>query len=503
MSARAIERRQRQNIAIDTRDLPVNSWYLDSLRQTGARVLFHSKWFNAATVEIRDTTGVILQKIKSLSFVDSPATQQLRKKGGKIKSTSQTDVTSSEGFTASEYGASFTQISLCNGQALHGLGYKGEGKLIGIIDAGFIRADSISALAPLYTEKRILATHNFVDSNSIYTGATHGMFVLSSIAGWMPGKLIGVAPRANFILMVSENDTSEYPVEEDAWVAAAEFADSAGVDVINSSLGYTQFDSSGLNHTYADLDGKTLRSSIAGGIASEKGIIVVNSAGNEGADPWYHISAPSDAIDILCAGAVDSFNRVTKFSSRGPSYDGRIKPDVCAMGASVVVADTRDGNITRVSGTSLSAPLLTGLTACLWEAFPDKSNKEIMNAIRMSGNHSMHPDAEYGYGIPDYLLAYRLLKNEAILKSNEYLLQTYPNPFTDHPVISFYSAKAQVLHAMVSDLAGQVLFEHDYEVVSNSVLNVPVNFFDHQPHGMYFLTMKTSDGIVTKKVVKE
>ncbi len=503
LSPRALLRRQKQNIYIDSTDLPVNSWYLDSLRRTGAKVLFASKWFNAATVEITDTTGVVMQRIISLPFVDTKDTQRLRKMGGKIKSTGTASVVPNDNFSASEYGSSYNQIALCNGQKLHALGYKGDGMLIGIIDAGFFHADSLQALAHLFTDNKIIATRNFVDNQNVYLGATHGMMVLSSMAGILPGKLYGVAPNADFILMISENDTSEYPVEEDAWVAAIEFADSLGADVVNTSLGYTQFDDHSLDNTYANMDGKTIRASIAGGIASKKGIIVEVSAGNEGAHAWHYISAPSDAIDILCTGAVDSNGLVTGFSSRGPSADGRVKPDVCAMGASVVVADTKDGQTTRVAGTSLSGPLITGLSADLWQAFPDKSNNEIMSAIRMSGNHAMHPDADYGYGIPDYFLAYRILNNEAILNENEYLFQMYPNPFQDHPKFSMFSKKSQYLHASISDMAGRVIFENSYEIVAGNVLNFPLEFMDYYPKGMYLITLKSDEGIVTKKLVKE
>ncbi len=503
LSPRAILRREKQNIPIDSNDLPVNVWYLEMLRNTGAKVLFSSKWLNAATVEITDTTGAVLSAIKALPFVDTGRVQLLRKKGSGVKSVKTATANPIDNFSATEYGASYTQLALCNGQGLHGLGYKGEGKLIGIIDAGFFHADSLKALAHLFSDKKIIAVRNFVSSKNPFMGATHGMMVLSSIAGILPGKLLGVAPDAEFILMETENDTSEYPVEEDAWVAAMEFADSLGVDVVNSSLGYTQFDDPALNHSYADMDGKTLHASIAAGIASKKGIIVEVSAGNEGAKSWHYLSAPSDAIDILCTGAVDSNGLITKFSSRGPSADGRIKPDVCAMGASVVVADSHDGEITRVAGTSLAGPLIAGLTADLWQAFPDKTNNEIMDAVRMSGNHAMHPDGDYGYGIPDYLLAYRILSNEAILNTNEYLFQMYPNPFRDHPNLSMFSKKSQFLHTLISDLAGRIIFEHDYEIVAGNVLNLPLAMMDQYPSGIYIITIKSDEGIVTKKLVKE
>ena len=387
---------------------------------------------------------------------------------------------------------------------MHGLGYKGKGKRIGIIDAGFYHADSMDALAHLFQNNKIIGTKNFVLNRDVYLGATHGEMVLSSIAGILPGKLYGTAVDADFVLLESENDTSEYPVEEDAWVAAAEYADSAGVDVINSSLGYTQFDDPTLNHTYSDLDGKTLRSSIAAGIASKKGIIVVNSAGNEGAQPWHYISAPADAIGILTAGAVDSNGLIARFSSRGPSYDGRIKPDVCAQGVAVVVADPgKNGSITRVSGTSLSAPILTGLTACLWEAFPDKSNTEIMDAIRMSANHVMHPDVDYGYGLPDFLLAYRILNNEAVFTEKEYLYELYPNPFTLYPTLSMYSSTAQILKAIISDMSGRVIYENNFELNANTFLNVPFKFLINYPSGIYVLTLRSAEGVISKKLIKQ
>jgi serine protease AprX len=505
LSARSLERRQKQHINIDEKDIPVNPAYLDSLRRIGVKVLFTSRWFNAATIETDDTTGHIIDLIKTFSFVDSPSTQLLRKRGIiKVKTISDNTNKKTEPATSGgEYGAAFRQIDMCHGQSLHELGSTGKDMLVAIIDAGFFHVNILYAFTELRRQNRIIATHNFVDNSDIYSGATHGMFVLSSIAGYLPGKLKGTAPDASFLLLVSENDTSEFPVEEDAWIAAAEYADSAGADLINSSLGYTRFDDSLLNNSYTELDGRTLRISRAAQVAAQKGILVMNSAGNDGAKSWHYISAPADALDILTVGAVDSNRMVSSFSSRGPSADGRIKPDVCAMGRSVTVADSKDSSITHVSGTSLSSPIITGLAACLWGAFPDKTNMEVMNAIRLSADHAMYPDNDYGYGIPDFLLAYRILKNEATLGNKDDIIGLFPNPFTGFPRLSYYSKTRQDINLRITDMEGRLIYKNVYPVTANSVLDKELEFLDKVPHGMYLISIQSANGTITKKLVKE
>ena len=331
LSPRAIERRQKQNIAVDERDLPVSDNYLQQLQEQGAEIIHTSKWLNGAT--IRATKSIYEQTRQNLNFI---AFSELTKPGIFLKSARnkfQTEHQLNE-INITDYGSSYHQLRLFNGQLLHALGYQGEGMHIAVIDAGFYKVDELPAFEQLWGENRILGTKDFVDpGGDVFLAHTHGTNVLSTMGGYVKNELVGTAPEAFYYLLRSEDGATEYLIEEDNWVAAAEWADSAGCDVINSSLGYTTFDDPNMNHSYAEMDGNTTRITKAANIAVEKGMLVFSSAGNEADNPWKYLVAPSDGDLVIGVGAVNNDSIWAPFSSLGPSADGDVKPNLAAVDA--------------------------------------------------------------------------------------------------------------------------------------------------------------------------
>lgn len=405
LSQKAIERRKKFNLAVDEHDLPVSANYIAAIQKTGARVCNVSKWNNTAVVEVKKEKT--MDKVSRLAFVDSVKLVYSSPKSITLPSV-RDNVTDRTEKREDFYGAGKRQIELINGQKLHEAGFKGEGMTIAVIDGGFHNADKIAGLASV----NILGTKNFVRPDmDTYLDGSHGMMVLSCIGANVPNVLVGTAPGASFYLLQSEDGATEFPVEEDNWCAAVEFADSLGVDVITSSLGYNTFDDVSLSHTHATLDGVTAINSRSASLAASRGLMVLNSAGNSGKKPWRKIGTPADGKDMLAVGAVRADGYATSFTSQGFAADGRVKPDAMAMGQSCRAFDT-DGSITHVDGTSFSCPILCGAVTCLMQAFPDKRPELIIDAIHRAGDRYDNPDEIYGYGIPDMWKAYEILKNQ-------------------------------------------------------------------------------------------
>ncbi|MFC2113784.1 S8 family serine peptidase [Bacteroidota bacterium] len=499
LSQRAIDRRERMNISLTEQDFPVNPEYLDSLQSKGARILFTSKWLNTATVEV--DTELVIHEIEKFMFVQK-SERIFRSAKDNTEALTATKVNSSTTEDPA-YGASYNQLEMLNGQFLHQKGYTGKGVVIAVLDAGFDRVDSLEAFSHIFSEHRILATHDFVEGDdSVFAHHSHGMYVLSTIAGRLWGKLIGTASDASFILLRSENGDSEYIIEEDAWVAAAEFADSAGADVINSSLSYSVFDDSSMNHTYEHMDGNTTRVSIGADIAASRGLIVVVSAGNSGRTDWKYISAPADADSVLAVGAVDENRVYAAFSSIGPSSDGDVKPNVVAQGMNTVVALPEDGFIGMINGTSLSAPVLTGMIACLVQAFPDKNNMEIIHAVEKSAHLYPFPNDLLGYGLPDFALAYRFLANtEDDLAPDLEVMEIYPNPFRTGIIVSIFTKKENNVSIRISNLIGQVCYEENVNAQPNSLEKIRIDLSGKLMPGLYLLTIGTADQAYQYKII--
>ena len=313
-----------------------------------------------------------------------------------------------------KHGYATDQIKMHRGDRLHAAGYQGDGLRIAVIDAGFKNVDQIGAFDSL----RLEGTRNFVTpSRSVFEEDDHGTKVLSCMAANIEGIMLGTAPNAKYWLLKSEDTRSEYPVEEDYWVAAVEFADSVGVDVISSSLGYFEFDNEQLEYPKTALNGNTTLISRAATMASQRGILLFSSAGNEGNGSWRQITFPADAAQIVTVGAVTSSKKHSIFSSVGFTADQRVKPDVVAMGTSCCIINA-EGEVSYADGTSFSTPILAGLAVCLWQALPHLSNIEMIALIQGMGNQYKKPDHELGYGIPDVYKAYKKNRKKAALHIN-------------------------------------------------------------------------------------
>lgn len=448
LSPRAIALRQQHHIAIVENDLPVNPQYIQQVMALDPKMILFtkSKWLNGITIySQQDSIAAEIRKLPCVAFVER--TNKLKEAepdwhnryvfsaSGAPTIHYQSDVANNQDF---DYGKSEEQIRLNNAHWLHRMGYRGENMLMMVMDGGFINADTLHFFNQLRDDNRLLGARNYVQpQESPFLRHTHGTMVLSCIASYIPGDLVGTAPMTQVYLCQTEDARSETKNEEDNWVAGLELADSLGCQVLNSSLGYTKFDDSTQVRTYKDLNGQVSRASIGATIAATKGLLICNSAGNEGDSKWKYIGAPADAKDILSVGAVDINGQRASFSSFGPTADGRVKPDACAVGRNTYVASTR-GYSYRSNGTSFSSPVLSGMVTCLWEAFPDKTNYEIMDAVRRSGSRFATPDSAYGYGIPDFLRAYN------------YLLQPEPKDISVS-FDSFVAAKGLVKIKVTSD----------------------------------------------------
>ena len=407
LSEKAIERRKKQNLPIDSTDLPVCRKYIDEIRKQGVNIVVVGKWDNFVTVSCNDTT--LIDRIAALPFVRS--TEKVWFSPGADKPTMSTERDSVINqpilHPDSIYGRAITQVQLSNGDKLHEAGFKGQGMTIAVIDAGFHNVDKITAMQNI----RILGTKDFVNQQAdIFAESSHGMSVLSCIGMNRPDIMTGTAPEASFWLLRSEDEYSEHLVEQDYWSAAVEFADSVGVDVINTSLGYYSFDDKSKNYKYRDLDGRHALMSRQASHIADKGMILVCSAGNSGAGSWKKITPPGDADNVLTVGAIDKRAVLATFSSVGNTADHRVKPDVVAVGVGSDVIRT-DGNQGRANGTSFSSPIMCGMVTCLWQACPTLTAKEVIELVRRSGDRAGFPDNIYGYGVPDMWKAYNDYKS--------------------------------------------------------------------------------------------
>lgn len=416
LSQAAIERRLRYSIAVDSTDLPVAPRYLDSLRLAGeVRILHVSKWLNQVSIQTSDSAA--LQKIRSFSFVKTATSIAAREVGGRngTQAFAKTLTTlAAPAFNPAtnfyDYGASYEQVHLHNGEFLHNIGLRGQGMTIGMLDAGFRNFNTSTSLDSLNRNSQVLGTYDFVSQETnVADNDMHGLYCLHVVAGNVPGRFVGTAPKAGFYLFRTEEAATEYPIEEHNWVCGAERLDSAGGDVISSSLGYSDgMSDPRFDHTYADMNGKTTIAAIGARLAAKKGLLVTNSAGNQGNETFKYIATPADADSVLAVGATNLQGNAASFSSYGPSADGRVKPDVASVGVNTVVSVSGEVR----SGTSFACPNLAGLATCLWQGFREFSNIKIIDALRRSGHKASTPDNRVGYGVPDVKKAVLLLLSE-------------------------------------------------------------------------------------------
>ncbi|MGE0078596.1 MAG: S8 family serine peptidase [Bacteroidales bacterium] len=497
LSTRSINRRIKQSISITTDDLPVNPSYIQQIAQLGVSIDFSLKWFNGLAITITNINQ--LYSIQNLPFVSSTkkifdSTIKGTELSVDIKE-SELDKSSSSLSNELNYGNSSSQIKMINGHILHNNGYLGDGIEIAVLDAGFLNVDNHSAFDSLRLKNRILGTKDFVNPNSnIYQEHYHGTMVLSTMVAYIDGQLIGTAPHAKYWLIRTENANIEQLYEEYCWAAGAEFADSAGVDIINTSLGYTTFDVTSQNHTYSDLNGSATPITLAANYASDKGMIVVASAGNDGASPWYYISAPADSPKVLTVGAVDINRAKAAFSSFGPTYDGRIKPDVCAMGQSATVANATEG-IGTANGTSFSSPIMAGTIACLWEAKPNLSATEIIQLVKESSSQFQSTNNSIGYGIPDFALATKSTVNNQRISN----IKVYPNPFNHSINIVLPNTNDTDIDYTIYSIEGKEIVTNKITVSGNSF---EIVFPKQLSMGNYIIRVATNSRIYFCKAVK-
>ncbi len=500
LSLKALERRTRQHISIDSSDLPVNPAYLDSIRHAGTvSILNISKWLNQVLVQTTDPAA--LQNINDFSFVQSVTGIAARTSGpGKDEaerfkemiSPLKRTYTVQGGNDYYSYGDMYAQVNIHEGAFLHNKGFRGEGMTIAILDAGFYHYDTNPAFDSVRLNNQVLGTWDFVANKSSVTEEhSHGMVCFSTIAANRPGLLVGTAPKANFYLFRTEDVATEYPVEEQNWVAAAERADSLGVDLITSSLGYNTFTNPALNHTYADMNGHTTIITRGAEWAVKKGIFVTNSAGNSGTDSWHYIIAPADGEHVLAIGAVNANKQVAEFSSYGPSYDGRIKPNVASVGWGTVIAGT-DGNPASASGTSVANPNLAGLIICLWQAFPEFTNAVIFDAVQRSADQYNNPDDRVGYGIPNMRIAYEILDQKRQLQNAERILnndwlKAYPVPFTNGFTLLLKPKINGKASFSLYNAAGKKVLVKTTDTQTGVMQFITFNNLAHLPQGIYWL----------------
>lgn len=490
LSQRAIDRRTSQSIEIRENDLPVDTAYINAVLRTGVTLLNRSKWFNAITVSTPDTD--LINTIKTFPFVAGTKPVGIIK--GKSKESVEPLPYLKTGqvarSTSFDYGISFNQLDMLGGSCLHDYGYRGQGMQIAVIDAGFTGADTLPAFDSLHAGNSVLGQWNFVTGDSVvYKYDFHGTAVLSTMAANLPGSLIGTAPLSKYYLLVSEQGGGEYSIEEDNWVSAAEYADSAGADVINTSLGYNTFNDDSRNYTYADMNGNTAHITIGADMAVSKGMIVVSGAGNEGNGSWKYIIPPADADSVIAVGAVDANRNYVSFSSVGPTSDGRVKPDVAAQGAGTIITSSF-GGVQGGNGTSFAAPVIAGMITCLWQANPEKRNTEITDAVKQSASLYNNPGGLLGYGIPNFCIANSLLKGaDPAVFQEDSLISLTQHPFGNAIEGIFYAAKTQNLRLELLDIAGRTVYKEEKKAWGNNYNNFKLSRLEFLSAGVYILTI--------------
>lgn len=495
LSQRAVDRRAWQSLPVDQSDLPVTKNYVDSLIALGLEIRHTSKWLNGVLVTSDDSQ--LIDTLHRLAFIDTvPWNPAPTEHFIPVQPTGRRFELPLPSPPAYYYGYSENQIRQINLDFLHEKGFTGHGVLLAVLDAGFTNLTTLPAFLTPVANGQIIATRNFVEKEKdVYNAGSHGTSVSSIIVADWPDTLVGTAPDIQLILATTENVRSETRIEEYAWIEGAEWADSLGADIINTSLGYTTFDDSATNYTYRDMNGQTAHISIANSMTAAKGMVSVTSAGNLGDDNWYYIGAPADATDILTVGAVDVNGFLAPFSSRGPTYDHRIKPEISAMGALTAV-QAPDGTAKLGYGTSYSSPVIAGATAVLWQAFPNLTSTELMRWIIESGNRSSFPDIEYGYGIPSFREAYYAITSvETSLLSGD--LKIYPNPYTDHIFIGLPAEIQGTYNINLYDMQGRK--------VSTGQVNIPgrTDLPSAVTPGMYIIEIVDNERLFRSRIIKK
>ena len=518
LSQRSLERRQRQMIPLDNTDLPVSPYYLNLIETfEGVKVYYTSKWLNGAMLRLE--SPAIYQDIAGLDFV--VFSEIVKSYSGSTQSVSPVDLRGMEMhdnalenspepvysfhsvFADSHYpayGATENQINMVNGSALHQRGFWGRGLKIALLDAGYRFVDSLEAFQYLWHHNKILGWRDFVNpGGNVFREHPHGTYVLSVMGGYLPGTYAGAALGASYWLIRTEDAATEFRIEEYNWLAGAELADSIGADIINSSLGYTRFDDPSQSYTYSQLDGQTTVVARAANYAFSKGILVVNSAGNYGAQTWQYIGSPADAPGVLAVGGTNSNGNRVNFSSVGPSADGRTKPDVMAQAQGVAVINLM-GSIGQANGTSFSSPLVAAMAACLWQSFPLASADQLKEAIIKSADRYFEPDTLYGFGIPDFEIASQIL-NQQIKPSQA--LKIIKNPITIHSSLRIFADDAQEVTISIYNASGQSIFNFGNVLLYKGYNDIRAfEYIESMASGIYFVKVNFRNRTEMVKAIK-
>ncbi|WP_397362171.1 S8 family serine peptidase [Olleya sp. R77988] len=498
LSQEALDRKAAHNVIIDFRDVPVDENYITQIKaQTGITVSAKSKWFNALHVigtqaDINALTTLTVNGVNIVSSIDF-ADDSLNTRVS--QNLNKHDVEAS--FTSFNYGNAANQIQMFNGDDLHLADYTGTGMTVAVLDAGFPNVDTMNGFQRLRDNGGIEGGYDFVDRNTdvyAYQGNSHGTWVLSDMAGFIQDQFVGTAPDAKYYLFRTENAATETPLEESLWVEAAERADSLGVDVINSSLGYTTFDNPNYSYTPAEMDGNTAYISKGANIAHEKGILVVNSAGNSGNNTWQVVGAPADATGVFSIGAVNAAGTYASFSSQGSSAQPTQKPDVVAQGQASYVILNNDV-ISTLNGTSFSSPIMAGGIVCLWQALPSFDNDQIMQLVRESASQYTTPDNFLGYGIPDLSLALAQGLSIVEFENENTTLKIFPNPVINQLTIQIPS-QFEEAEVRVYDVLGKKVIQTTVSATNKTINTNPL------AKGVYLVKIEAEDLSVIKKIIK-
>ncbi len=511
LSPRSLARREAQGIRIDSTDLPVNRVYIDSiLHLTGGKLHEISRWLNFCVVLLSDSSQI--HQLDGKAFVTgyrlvANYTTYLHRSDNTKTNNTSTSISALDGsrataLDATYYGNTWLQTLLVKGNSLADAGYQGAGKLIAVLDAGFLYANTNAGFDSLWAQGRVVDMHNFTyDTTYVFGWDSHGMSVLSTMAGYIPGTFVGTAPKASYALFVTEDGNSEQPIEVLNMVCGIERADSIGADIVSSSLGYNTFDISAYNYVYhTDLDGKSTPAARAVNIATSKGILVVMTAGNEGGDSWNNVLTPGDADSALTIGSVYVTGVNASTSGYGPNAAGQIKPDVCAMGQGAAVF--YQNGLGGEDGTSFSTPQVAGWAACLWEAAPTATPWRLRKAITECANHYATPGNQIGYGVPDFSCAMSAVHVTDSTAPIYPFHITIPNPFHSNLVLNVSVPETQSIDFRMFDITGReaMHFAVDFFSGQNPAREIDASYL---PAGIYILKATGAKNHQVFKIVKE
>ena len=499
LSQRALDRRARLGIAIDEYDIPVNPQYLQAVADCGVELINPSKWLNGVSVYTNNPS--LMEAVNALDFVSAvrncPSYPQAQIDKEQWMAKEMTPVEAPRNMY-DFYGGAHDQVAQLKVNELHDMGYDGTGVYIAILDGGFIGTETYGCFDNMREEGRFLGTRDFVyGSTSVYTQSTHGTSCLSTMAAYLPNEFVGTAPKASYFLIHTEDGDCENIVEEYNWVSGAELADSLGMDVCTTSLGYIDFDLAQWNHPFEHYDGHTAPMTIGSEIAASRGLLCLVAAGNEG-NGTCTLGIPGDAEHILTIGAVNDAGQRAYFSSVGPTYDGRIKPDVMAMGEGTYVASGWGDwwPYYNGDGTSFATPVMAGAVACLRQALPYASVDELFEAIRQSGNRADNPDNLYGYGIPDCPKVLDALHVEDTFAQKGDIIAVYPNPAQGEVHVSL--REGCVAELTVFDIMGRQLKNYHFNGLNHTTFEGYLNDLNN---GVYFIKADSEVGSQTLKLI--